>query len=170
MGIITAVSMIVVGLVLGFAVTISPSWLSIGMFGTALFVGGLAGLLITVLGRVTRARRERWHAIGPWLVAVGLIVWLAVHEPYIRGLDLVSLGFITAMAGLVMTGVAAYLVSPWRGRGVISAWIRPQHRPVDETQHYGTPPPSQYQPYQPYQQFPDDDRTIVMRPPDDRPR
>lgn len=167
MGIVTAISMIVVGLVLGFAVTISPSWLSIGMLGTSLFIGGLAGLLITVLGRMARARRERWHAIGPWLVAVGLIVWLAIHEPYVRGLDLLSLGFITAMAGLVMTAAAAYVVSPWRGRGIISAWIRPPHRPVDETHYYGQPAPAPEAPYQGYQT---DDRTVVMRPPEDRPR
>jgi len=163
--------MIVLGLVLGFAVTISPSWLSIGMLGTSLFVGGLAGLLIIILGRVSHARRERWHAIGPWLIAVGLIVWLAIHEPYIKGLDLLSLGFITAMAGVVLTGAAAYLVSPWRGRGIIANWIRPPHRPADETQYYGQPPQQQsYEPYQPYQPYPDNDRTAVLRPPEDRPR
>lgn len=169
MGIITAVSMIVVGLVLGFAVTISPSWLSIGMLGTALFIGGLAGLLITALGRASRARRERWHAAGPWLVTVGLIVWLAIHEPYIRGLDLLSLGFITALAGLVLTAVAAYLVSPWRGRGIIASWVRPPRRTADETQYYGPAPQA---PQQPYQSYRDDevDHTVVMRPPEERPR
>jgi hypothetical protein len=160
-GITTAVSMIVVGLVLGFAVTVSPSWLSIGLLGTSLLVGGLAGLLITVLGRTSRARRERWHAIGPWLLTAGGTLWLAIHEPYIKGLDLLSLGFITAMAGLVMTAVAAYLVSPWRGQGVLTSWLRP-----GQQQAYA---PEQYEQQRSYQPYSDDDRTIVMRPPEDRP-
>lgn len=170
-GITTAVSMIIVGLVLGFAVTISPSWLSIGLLGTALLVGGLAGLLITVLGRVSRARRERWHAIGPWLMTAGGTVWLAIHEPYVRGIDLVSLGFITAVAGLVMTAVAAFLVSPWRGRGILASWLRPPAAPYQpDRAEYGQQVPYQPQPpYQPYQPY-EDDQTIVMRPPEDRSR
>jgi hypothetical protein len=159
-GITTAVSMIVLGLVLGFAVTISPSWISIGLLGLSVLVGGLAGLLITVLGRTSHARRERWHAIGPWLLTAGGTVWLAIHEPYLKGLDLVSLGFITALAGLVVTGVAAYLVSPWHGRGVLASWLRPQQQPYEQ-QQYGS---------RSYQSYQDDDRTIVMRPPEDRSR
>ncbi len=172
MGITTAVSMIVLGLVLGFAVTISPSWLSIGLLGTSVLVGGLAGLLINVLGRMSRSRRERWHAIGPWLLVAGGAVWLAIHEPYVRGLDLLSLGFITAMAGLVLTGVAAYLVSPWRGRGILASWLRPSAPQATDGEQPDHQPPYQ----QPHQQHPyrqqqvEDDRTIVMRPPEDRSR
>ena len=120
-----AVSMIVVGLVLGFAVTASPSWLSIGLLGSCLVVAGLAGLLIAALGRVTRARRERWHGAGPVLMAAGGTLWLAVHPPYVRGIDLLSLGFIVAVTGLVVSLVAAYLVSPWRAGDVVSAWRQP---------------------------------------------
>jgi len=120
-----AVGLIVVGLVLGFAVTGSPSWLSIGLLGTTLAVAGLAGLLIGALGRISRARRERWHAAGPWLMVAGGALWLAIHPPYVEGIDLVSLGFIVAVTGLVVSGLAAYLVSPWRGRGMLMSWLRP---------------------------------------------
>ena len=129
-----AVAMIVTGLVLGFAVTISPRWLSIGMLGSALFVSGLAALGIAVLGRISRARRERWHAAGPLLMAAGGTLWLAVHAPYVKGIDLVSLGFIMAVCGLITTIVAAYLVSPWRGHRVLSSWLRPPV-PPDEPDH-----------------------------------
>ncbi len=121
-----AVAMLVVGLTLGFAVTASPSWISIGLLSTSLVIAGLAGLLIAVLGRISGARRERWQAIGPWLLAGGGILWLAVHPFYVRGLDLVSLGFIMAVCGLITTGVAAFLVSPWRGRGILRSWLSPQ--------------------------------------------
>jgi len=105
-----AVAMIVVGLVLGFAVTVSPSWLSIGLLGSTLVVAGLAALAIAVMGRVSGARRERWHAAGPILI---------------------SLGFIFALTGVVLSCVAGYLVSPWRGRGTVSSWLRPPP-PVDD--------------------------------------
>jgi len=126
-----AVAMIVVGLVLGFAVTVSPSWLSIGLLGSTLVVAGLAALAIAVMGRVSGARRERWHAAGPILMAAGGGLWLAVHPPYVRGLDLLSLGFIFALTGVVLSCVAGYLVSPWRGRGTVSSWLRPPP-PVDD--------------------------------------
>lgn len=137
-----AVAMIVLGLVLGFAVTVSPSWLSIGLLGSTLVVAGLAALAIAVLGRVSHARRERWHAAGPGLMAVGGGLWLAVHPPYVRGLDLLSLGFILAVTGVVLSCVACYLVSPWRGHDTVSSWLRPPatfdddqttvfHRPYD---------------------------------------
>lgn len=125
-----AVSLIVAGLILGFAVTVSPSWLSIGLLGTALVLTGAAGLLIAVLGRVSGARREPWHAAGPWLMLAGGILWLAIHPPYVRGIDLVSLGFIVAFTGLVLSGLAAGLVSPWRGRGVLMSWLRPGAGPA----------------------------------------
>ena len=140
-----AIALIAVGLALGFAVTASPSWLSIGLLGSSLVIGGLGGLLIAVLGRTSRARRERWHAAGPWLMVAGGTLWLAVHPVYVKGVDLVNLGFITAVCGLITTAVAAYLVSPWRGRGILASWLRP-----------------------PRQEY-DDDRTLLMqRPPDDR--
>lgn len=120
-----AVTMIVGGLVLGFAVTASPSWLSIGLLGSTLVLAGLAGLLIAALGRVSGARRERWHAAGPWLMLAGGALWLAIHPPYVKGVDLVSLGFIIAVTGLVVSALAAYLVSPWRRRGAVMSWLRP---------------------------------------------
>lgn len=128
-----AVAMIVLGLVLGFAVTVSPSWLSIGLLGSTLVVAGLAAMAIAVLGRVSRARRERWHAAGPCLLAAGGALWLAVHPPYVRGLDLLSLGFILAVTGVVLSCVACYLVSPWRGRDTVSSWLRPR-APLDDDQ------------------------------------
>ncbi|MDQ6874015.1 MAG: hypothetical protein M3042_02990 [Actinomycetota bacterium] len=137
-----AVAMIVVGLILGFAVTASPSWLSIGLLGSMLVVAGLAALAIAVMGRVSGARRERWHAAGPCLIAAGGGLWLAVHPPYVRGLDLLSLGFILALTGAGLSCVAGYLVSPWRGRGALSSWLRP-------------PAP-----------FDDDPTTVFHRPPD----
>lgn len=135
-----AVTMLVVGLALGFAVTASPSWISIGLLGTSLVIAGAGGLLVAVLGRISRARRERWHAAGPWLLAVGGTLWLAVHPVYVEGIDLVNLGFIIAVSGLVSTALATYLVSPWRGRGVLKSWLTPV-------------------------QPPDDDRTMMIRPP-----
>lgn len=121
-----AVTLLVVGLALGFAVTISPSWISIGLLASSLVIAGASGLLIAVLGRMSRARRERWQAVGPWLLAAGGTLWLALHPIYIRGLDLVNLGFIMAVCGLITTALAAYFVSPWRGRGVLRSWLRPQ--------------------------------------------
>ena len=121
-----AVTMLVIGLTLGFAVTISPSWISIGLLGTSLAIAGGSGLLIAVLGRMSRVRRERWQAVGPWLLAAGGTLWLAVHPIYIKGLDLVNLGFIMTVCGLIATALAAYFVSPWRGRGVVQSWLRPQ--------------------------------------------
>ncbi len=132
-----AVTMLVVGLTLGFAVTASPSWISIGLLGSSLVIGGLAGVLIAVFGRMSRARRERWHAAGPWLIAAGGILWLAVHPVYIKYLDLVSLGFVMALSGLVTTALAAYFVSPWRNRGVIRSWLTPpQPYDYDRTTAY----------------------------------
>lgn len=121
----TAIGMTVVGLVLGFAVTASPSWLSIGLLGGTLVIAGLAGLTLATMGRASHTRREAWHAIGPWLMAVGGALWLAIHPPYVRFIDLVSLGFIAALSGLVVTLFAGYLVSPWRGRGILASWLRP---------------------------------------------
>lgn len=121
-----AVTMLVVGLTLGFAVTISPSWISLGLFSTSLVIAGAAGLAIAVMGRISRVRREFWHAVGPWLLAAGGTLWLAIHPIYIKGIDLVSLGFIMAVCGLIATALAAYFVSPWRGRGVVRSWLRPQ--------------------------------------------
>lgn len=125
-----AVSLIVAGLVLSFAVTVSPSWLSIGLLGTTLVVSGLTGLLIAGLGRASRAGRERWHAAGPWLMLAGGTLWLAIHPPYVKGVDLVSLGFIIAVTGAVISAVAAYLVCPWRGRGLLRSWLAPGPAPA----------------------------------------
>ncbi len=127
-----AVAMIVTGLVLGFAVTASPSWLSIGLLGSCLVISGLAALLIAVLGRISRARRERWHGAGPVLMAMGGTLWLAVHPPYIKGLDLLNLGFIIAVTGFVTTLAAAYVVSPWRGRNLAASWLNPPPVPDAE--------------------------------------
>jgi len=121
-----ATILIVTGLVLGFAVTVSPSWLSLGSLGATLFVAGLTGVLIASLGRLSDARRERWHAAGPWLMVAGGTLWLALRPPYVRGVDLVSLGFILALTGLLVSALAAYLVAPWRGRGVLRSWLRPE--------------------------------------------
>lgn len=126
-----AVTMLVVGLTLGFAVTISPSWISLGLFSASLVVAGASGVTIAVMGRMSRVRRELWHAIGPWLLAAGGTLWLALHTPYIKGLDLVSLGFILALCGLIATALAAYFVSPWRGRGIVQSWLRPQQDAYD---------------------------------------
>jgi len=139
-----AVTMLMAGLALGFAVTASPSWVSIGLLGSSLVVAGLGGLLVAVLGRISGARRERWHAAGPWLIAVGGILWLAVHPVYVKGVDLVNLGFIVAVSGVVSTGLAAYLVSPWHARGILRSWLQVQ------------------QPYDP------DQTTLIQPPPDDR--
>lgn len=125
-----AVTLIVTGLVLGFAVTASPFWLSIGLLGTTLVVSGLAGLLIAALGRASHAGRERWHAAGPWLLLAGGTLWLAIHPPYVKGVDLVSVGFIIAITGAVISVVAACLVSPWRGRGVLRSWLAPGPAPA----------------------------------------
>lgn len=139
-----AVTMLVLGLALGFAVTASPDWISIGLLGSSLFIAGAGGLLIAVFGRMSRARREPWHAAGPWLLAAGGTLWLAVHPVYIKGIDLVNLGFVVALVGFVATALAAYFVSPWRGRGLLRSWITPQ---------------------QPY----DNDQTaLLQRPPEDR--
>jgi len=158
-----AVSMIVAGLVLGFAVTASPSWLSIGMLGSTLVIAGAAGLLIGVLGRLSHARRQRWHAVGPWLMIAGGALWLALRLPYMTGLDPVSLGFILALTGLVVSCLAAYLVSPWRGSGVVGSWLRPG------TPRSGTRGPSDtYSPrsdtYSPRSDTPGDDPTVLLPP------
>jgi len=165
-----AVSMIVAGLVLGFAVTASPSWLSIGMLGSTLVIAGAAGLLIGVLGRLSHARRQRWHAVGPWLMIAGGALWLALRLPYMTGLDPVSLGFILALTGLVVSCLAAYLVSPWRGSGVVGSWLRPG------TPRSGTRGPSgayapqsdTYSPrsdtYSPRSDTPGDDPTVLLPP------
>lgn len=128
-----AVTMLVIGLILGFAVTASPSWISVGLLGSSLVIAGLAGLLIAVLGRISRARREPWQAAGPWLLAAGCTLWLAVHPFYVTGIDLLNLGFVLALCGLLTTALAAYFVSPWRGRGVVRSWLRPQ-QPYDPDQ------------------------------------
>lgn len=138
-----AVTLLVLGLSLGFAVTASPSWISIGMLGTSLFIGGAAGLTIAVLGRMSRARREIWQASGPWLLAAGLTLWLALHPIYVKDIDLLSLGFIMVVCGLVATVVAAYLVAPWRGqrRGAVRSWLRPpQPYDPDQTRVMQQPP------------------------------
>ncbi|MGB9377995.1 MAG: hypothetical protein WCB04_10840 [Mycobacteriales bacterium] len=138
-----AVTLLVLGLSLGFAVTASPSWISIGMLGTSLFIGGAAGLTIAVLGRMSRARREIWQASGPWLLAAGLTLWLALHPIYVKDIDLLSLGFIMVVCGLVATVVAAYLVAPWRGqrRGAVRSWLRPpQSYDPDQTRVMQQPP------------------------------